>query len=150
MTREDQRRARHMRARHPNWTNLRLARYFGVPLSELEQLFPVPPPATPAALRRHGQPKGIIMDNQSALTDLADEMDLPLSTLKTIRNKWRAGVDAVSEKERQAFGYFDAHPEIYGTRQQASASLPKDLQSRGPGDFDENRPADPSRNGHTR
>lgn len=149
MTRDDQRKARLMRARHPNWTNLRLARYFGAPVSELEQLFPAPQPS-PAALRRHGQPKGMKMDDNNALANLATEMDVPLSTLKTIRNKWRAGTGTVSEKERQAFGYFDAHPEIYGTRQQASASLPKDLQSRGPGDFDENRPADPSQDGQTR
>jgi hypothetical protein len=132
-----------MRARHPGWTNFRLARYFGAPVSELERLFPVLPKPTPAALRRHGQPKGMKMDNENALHNLADELDVPLTSLKTARNKWRAGKSPVSDKDRAAFAAFDAHPEIYGTRQQASAALPRDLTNRGADSFEKNLASDP-------
>lgn len=84
-------------------------------------------------------------DQANPLADLAREMDIPETILTTIRTKWQAGQGPVSEKERVAFAHFDAHPETFGTRRQDTAALPKDLQSRGAGDFDENRQADPSR-----
>lgn len=131
-----------MRARHPQWTNLRLARYFDVPVTELENLFPAIPRNTPAALARHGQ-SGVKMQQQNALAALADEIDLPLTRLQTIRAKWLAGKTPVSDRERTAFDAFDAAPEAYGRRPQAGAALPADLTDRGPDSFASNRPPTP-------
>lgn len=116
------------RKRYPPDPRDATAQFFGDPL--------------PHHITARQQQKDKTMEAKDALTELAEQLDIPVDKIRHYHNKWRAGNEATGEKEESAYAAFKADPTRFGNPR-PPGSMPADLTNRGAGNFERNEPGAP-------